>query len=89
MQTVDVLIIGAGMAGASAAFFLAPHARVVLLERESQPGYHATGRSAAMYSQIAGYKIMFQGATFRDCSNLLIGACVCGGAGALAATFAS
>ena len=38
---------------------------------------------------IAGYKIMFQGATFRDCSNLLIGACVCGGAGALAATFAS
>ena len=54
MQTVDVLIIGAGMAGASAAFFLAPHARVVLLERESQPGYHATGRSAAMYSQSYG-----------------------------------
>jgi type IV secretion system protein VirB2 len=38
---------------------------------------------------IAGYRIMFQGATFRDCSNLLIGACVCGGAGTLAATFAS
>lgn len=54
MQTADVLIIGAGMAGASAAFFLAPHAKVVLLERESQPGYHATGRSAAMYSQSYG-----------------------------------
>ena len=54
MQTADVVIIGAGMAGASAAFFLAPHAKVVLLERESQPGYHATGRSAAMYSQSYG-----------------------------------
>ena len=47
MQTADVLILGAGMAGASAAYFLAPHAKVLLLERESQPGYHATGRSAA------------------------------------------
>jgi len=54
MQTTDVLIIGAGMAGASAAYFLAPHAKVVLLERESQPGYHATGRSAALYSETYG-----------------------------------
>ncbi|MDP2369123.1 NAD(P)/FAD-dependent oxidoreductase [Rhodoferax sp.] len=54
MQTADVLIIGAGMAGASAAYFLAPHARVVVLERESQPGYHATGRSAAMYAESYG-----------------------------------
>jgi len=54
MQTADVLILGAGMAGASAAYFLAPHAKVLLLERESQPGYHATGRSAAMYSQSYG-----------------------------------
>jgi len=42
------------MAGASAAYFLAPHRRVVLLEREAQPGYHATGRSAAMYSETYG-----------------------------------
>ena len=34
MQQTEVLIIGAGMAGASAAYFLAPHKRVVLLERE-------------------------------------------------------
>jgi D-arginine dehydrogenase len=54
MQSTDVLIIGAGMAGASAAYFLAPHRRVVLLEREDQPGYHATGRSAAMYSETYG-----------------------------------
>ncbi len=55
MQTSDVLIIGAGMAGASAAYFLAQqHQRVLLLERESQPGYHATGRSAAMYVETYG-----------------------------------
>jgi D-arginine dehydrogenase len=54
MQTADVLIMGAGMAGASAAYFLAPHCRVLLLEREAQPGYHATGRSAAMFSETYG-----------------------------------
>ena len=54
MQSTDVLIIGAGMAGASAAYFLAPHVRVLVLEREAQPGYHATGRSAAMYSETYG-----------------------------------
>ena len=45
----DVIVIGAGMAGASVAWWLAPHARVLLLEAESQPGYHSTGRSAALY----------------------------------------
>ena len=54
MQSTDVLVIGAGMAGASAAYFLAPHRRVVVLEREAQPGYHATGRSAALYSETYG-----------------------------------
>jgi D-arginine dehydrogenase len=54
MQEADVLIIGAGMAGASAAYFLARHKRVLLLERESQPGYHSTGRSAALYSETYG-----------------------------------
>lgn len=46
---VDFLIVGAGIAGASVAYFLAPHGRVTLLERESQPGYHSTGRSAALF----------------------------------------
>ena len=54
MQTADILIVGAGMAGASAAYFMAPHAKVTVLEREPQPGYHATGRSAALYSETYG-----------------------------------
>lgn len=58
MQSTDVLIIGAGMAGASAASFLAPHQRVLLLERETQPGYHATGRSAAIYSETYGNAVV-------------------------------
>ncbi|MFZ9407649.1 MAG: NAD(P)/FAD-dependent oxidoreductase [Burkholderiaceae bacterium] len=53
-QQTDILIIGAGIAGASTAYFLAPHARTVLLERESQPGYHSTGRSAALFSETYG-----------------------------------
>src|SRR5580765_6350466 len=45
----DVLIIGAGIAGASLAYFLSERGSsdVLVIERESQPGYHATGRSAA------------------------------------------
>ena len=50
----DVAIVGGGIAGAAAAANLAPHARVLVLERESQPGYHATGRSAALFSEIYG-----------------------------------
>ena len=43
------LILGAGIAGASVGHFLAPHGRCVMLERENQPGYHSTGRSAAQF----------------------------------------
>ena len=50
----DVLIIGAGIAGSSVAYDLAPQRDVVLLEREAQPGYHSTGRSAAMLSATYG-----------------------------------
>ena len=50
MDTVDVCIIGGGMAGASVAFHLAPHASVTVLEREPHVGYHSTGRSAALYA---------------------------------------
>lgn len=53
-QDADVIVIGAGIAGASVAAFLAPHARVVLLEREAQPGMHTTGRSAAMFMESYG-----------------------------------
>ena len=54
MDTVDFLIIGAGIAGASVAWQLADQSRVLLLERESQPGYHTTGRSAALYMATYG-----------------------------------
>lgn len=54
MQHCDFLVIGAGIAGASVGYFLAPHGRVVLLERESQPGYHSTGRSAALFLESYG-----------------------------------
>ncbi len=53
-ERADVVIIGAGIAGASLAAELAPACRVVLLERETQPGYHTTGRSAALYSPTYG-----------------------------------
>lgn len=50
----DVIVIGAGIAGASVADALAPECRVVVLERESQPGYHTTGRSAALFAPVYG-----------------------------------
>ncbi len=52
-KTADIIVIGAGMAGMSVASLLAENASVIVLERESQIGYHSTGRSAAMF--IANY----------------------------------
>lgn len=49
MQHADYLIVGAGIAGASTGYFLAGQGKTIVLERESQPGYHSTGRSAALY----------------------------------------
>lgn len=54
MQQADFLIIGAGIAGASTGYFLAPHGKTIVLEREQLPGYHATGRSAALYTVAYG-----------------------------------
>ncbi len=53
-ELFDFAIIGAGMAGASLAAELAPHARVLLIEAEDVPGYHATGRSAAFWDECYG-----------------------------------
>lgn len=49
----DVVIVGAGMAGASSAFHLARGGagRVLLVERETQAGIHSSGRSAAIGRQ--------------------------------------
>jgi D-arginine dehydrogenase len=54
MDRCDVAIVGAGIVGASIAYFLAPQRRVVLLEAEAAPGYHATGRSAALFTEAYG-----------------------------------
>ncbi len=54
IQTADFIVIGGGIAAASVGYWLAPHGRVVLLERESQPGYHSTGRSAALFMESYG-----------------------------------
>jgi D-arginine dehydrogenase len=50
----DVAIIGAGMAGASLAAAIGDAASVLILEAEERPGYHATGRSAAFWSETYG-----------------------------------
>jgi len=54
LMELDVVIVGAGMAGASLAAQLAGECRVLILETERQAGYHSTGRSAALFSEIYG-----------------------------------
>jgi D-arginine dehydrogenase len=54
MSDFDFVIIGSGIAGASAAAMLAGRARVAVVEREGAHGYHTTGRSAALWSALYG-----------------------------------
>ncbi len=54
MVNCDFLVVGAGMAGASAAYELAGLGSVILIEREDMPGYHTTGRSAAVFTEAYG-----------------------------------
>ncbi len=56
MERFDVIVVGAGMSGASVAFELAKHSNVLLLEREQDAGYHSTGRSAAVYIPTYGFE---------------------------------
>ena len=58
VRDCDFVIIGTGIAGASAAYHLAGRSSVILLERESQPGYHSTGRSAAVFAESYGPRLM-------------------------------
>ena len=50
----DAIIIGGGIAGASMAYFLSEKGmtNLLILEKEEQPGYHSTGRSAAVLVEI-------------------------------------
>jgi len=54
MQEFDFAIVGAGIAGVSVAYHLAPQKRVIILEREHVAAYHTTGRSAALHSETYG-----------------------------------
>ncbi|NNC72269.1 MAG: FAD-binding oxidoreductase, partial [Sphingomonadaceae bacterium] len=53
-MTYDFVVVGAGIAGASVAAEVAGHGRTLILEAESAPGYHSTGRSAAFWSETYG-----------------------------------
>jgi len=48
-EAYDVIVIGAGIVGATAAAFLGLDHKVALVEAEEQAGYHTTGRSAAIW----------------------------------------
>lgn len=71
VETFDIAIIGAGIAGASIAAELTRHASVLMLEMEDQPGYHTTGRSAAVFAPKYGPKpiraLTRASAAFFDC----------------------
>jgi len=54
----DILVIGGGIAGLSAAAALSKHARVMVLEAEEQIGYHSSGRSATMLHYALGDRLV-------------------------------
>ena len=58
MNTPDILIIGGGIAGLSAAAALSKHARVTVLEAEEQIGFHSSGRSATMLHYALGDRLV-------------------------------
>ncbi|MBZ9871835.1 FAD-binding oxidoreductase [Mesorhizobium sp. BR1-1-9] len=53
-----IVVIGGGIAGLSLAAEVADWAEVTLIERESQPGYHASGRSAALFTETYGNRVV-------------------------------
>ncbi|MCO7597469.1 MULTISPECIES: NAD(P)/FAD-dependent oxidoreductase [Pseudomonas] len=58
VREVDFVVIGAGIAGASAAAQLAAQGSVLVVEAEEHAGYHSTGRSAALISEIYGNEVV-------------------------------
>lgn len=57
-HTCDILVIGGGIAGLSAAAALSEQARVVVLEAEEQIGFHSSGRSATMLHYALGDRLV-------------------------------
>jgi D-arginine dehydrogenase len=58
VSTPDILVIGGGIAGLSAAAALSVHARVAVIEAEEQIGYHSSGRSATMVHYALGDRLV-------------------------------
>ena len=58
MTSTDILVIGGGIAGLSAAAALSNHACVVVVEAEEQVGYHSSGRSATMVHYALGDRLV-------------------------------
>ena len=58
VDTVDVVVVGAGIAGASAAAELSATRDVVLVERERLHAQHASGRSASVLSETSGHPVV-------------------------------
>ena len=56
----DFLIVGGGISGSSTAYELSKHGTVLILEAENTMGYHATGRSAALFTRNYGGPIVRQ-----------------------------
>ena len=54
----DAAVVGCGIAGAAVAAELSLDRSVVLLETETQPGYHSTGRSVAILDQSYGNSVV-------------------------------
>ena len=57
-QSSDILVIGGGVAGLSAAAALSRHAKVTVLEAEEQVGFHSSGRSATMVHYALGDRLV-------------------------------
>lgn len=58
MTGADILVIGGGIAGLSAAAALSEHAKVLVIEAEEQVGYHSSGRSATMVHYALGDRLV-------------------------------
>ncbi|HYX47694.1 MAG TPA: FAD-dependent oxidoreductase [Sphingomicrobium sp.] len=58
MSASDIIVIGGGIAGLSAAAALSQNAHVVVLEAEDQVGFHSSGRSATMLHYFLGDRLV-------------------------------
>ena len=58
MDNADILVVGGGIAGLSAASALSGNARVTVLEAEEQIGFHSSGRSATMLHYALGNRLV-------------------------------